>query len=48
MKLTRKMLVLLIFASFTFSSCRTGEVLSEADPETEAEVKKSELPEEDL
>ena len=48
MKSSKKILVLLIFGYFIFSSCRTGEVLSEADPETEAEVKKSELPEEDL
>ena len=48
MKLSRQILMLLIFASLTFTSCRTGEVLSEADPETEAEVEKSELPEEDI
>ena len=48
MKLSRKILTLLIFGCFIFSSCRTGEILSEADPETEAEVEKSELPEEDI
>ena len=30
--------LLVFFLLFTLTSCRLGEILSEADPETEAEV----------
>lgn len=43
--------ILLLLIFLVFSSCRLGEILSEADPETEAEIEKNDAippPEDDL
>lgn len=34
--------ILLIVLTFSISSCRLGEMLSEADPETQAEIERKE------
>jgi hypothetical protein len=33
----------MLFLMLSLSSCRLGEILSEADPETQAEIDKSEV-----
>ncbi len=43
MEMRRKLqTILIIFLIFSASSCRLGEILSEADPETQAEIEREE------
>ncbi|MEG9326836.1 hypothetical protein SAMN04488034_102536 [Salinimicrobium catena] len=35
-------IILLVLVIFSFTSCRLGEILSEADPETKSEIEKKE------
>ncbi len=34
--------ILLVLVIFTITSCRLGEIMSEADPETKSEIEKKE------